>query len=147
MQNSKGIAKSIGIIVIAFIAGLAISTVLGDLIDFVKFSAARVQSALIISKAQKSVAAQDFLQGQKEYERALKKISQSNKKLHAKTKNNLAMCVFLHAKKNQNKKEMIRALLIFKEASALFKELNDDGSVKEVETNVNEAQKQVDFID
>ncbi|MDR3113226.1 MAG: hypothetical protein LBU09_02505 [Endomicrobium sp.] len=136
--------KSAGIIITAFIAGLAISTILGDLIDFVKFSAARIESAYIISKAQKFAAAQDFLQAQKEYEKALKKISPSNKKLIAKTKNNLALCAFLQAEKNQNKEEMIKSVLIFKESLELFKEISDDKSVKETETNISEAQTAID---
>ena len=133
--------KPAGIIIIAFIAGLAISVVLGDIIDFVNFSAARVQSAYIISKAQKAAAAENFLQAQKEYEKALEKIRPSNKKLLAKTKNNLAMCVFLEAEKNENKREMLRSILIFQESLDLFKELNDAESIKEVETNIKEAEK------
>jgi tetratricopeptide (TPR) repeat protein len=127
--------------VIAFIAGLAISTVLGDLIGFVNNYSARMQSAYIISKAQKAAAAEDFLQAQKEYERALEKIRPSNKKLLAKTKNNLAMCVFLQAEKNQNKRGMLGAVLIFQEALELFKEINDAKAAAEAETNIEEAQK------
>ena len=134
--------KPAGIIIIAFIAGLAISVVLGDIIDFVNFSAARVQSAYIISKAQKAAAAENFLQAQKEYEKALEKIRPSNKKLLAKTKNNLAMCIFLEAEKNENKREVLKSVLIFQEALELFKEINDAESIKEVETNIKEAERQ-----
>jgi tetratricopeptide (TPR) repeat protein len=138
--------KSIGFAAAAFIAGLAISLVIGDLIDFVKFSAARISGAYIISKAQKSAAAGNFLQAQKEYERALTKISPSNKKLLAKTKNNLALCVFLPAEQNQNRKEMFKSVLIFQEALELFKELGAAQSVKEVEINIKEAQTAIDNL-
>jgi hypothetical protein len=70
----------------------------------------------------------------------LKKISPSNKKLLAKTKNNLAMCIFLNAEKNQNKEEMEKAVLIFKESLELFKALDDANSIKEVETNMSTAE-------
>jgi hypothetical protein len=86
------------------------------------------------------------LQAQKEYENALTKISPSNKKLIAKTKNNLALSVFLFAQKNQDKREMLKSVLIFQEALELFKEIGDSQSSKEVETNIKEAQTAVDNL-
>ncbi|MCL2390425.1 MAG: hypothetical protein FWD54_07380 [Endomicrobia bacterium] len=133
--------KAFATIIIGFIAGLAISGVLGDIIVAVNNSAGRMSSAWTISKADKFAAGGNFSQAAAEYENALKKIKPENKKLIAKVKNNLALCVFNVADTAKDPKGIEKSLSIFSESLELHKELNDSESVKQTETNISEAEK------
>ena len=133
--------KAFATIVIGFIAGLAISGVLGDIIVAVNNSAGRISSAWTISKADKFAAGGNFLQAEIEYEKALGKISPENKKLTAKVKNNLALCVFNVADAAKDAEGIAKSLSIFSQSLELHKELNDLESVKQVETNIKEAER------
>jgi len=132
--------KQLATVIIGFIAGLAISGVLGDLIVAVNNSAGRISSAWSISKAEKYVAGGNFEAASAEYEKALKKINPDNKKLLAKTENNLAMCVFSIADKKNDALGIKRSIGIFSESLALSKETGDSQSISQVETNINEAE-------
>ncbi|MCL1972867.1 MAG: hypothetical protein FWG57_07785 [Endomicrobia bacterium] len=133
--------KVLATIVIGFIAGLAISGVLGDIIVAVNNSAGRISSAWTISRAEKFAAGGNFAQAAAEYEKALKKIKPENKKLIAKVKNNMALSIFAEADKEGNAERIRESLEMFSESLALHKELNDSESIKQVETNIEEAIK------
>ena len=128
-------------IIIGFIAGLAISGVLGDLIVFANNSAGRVSAALSVSRAEKLIAGGNFEQAAYQYRKALKKINPENKKLTAKTKNNLGICVFTVAEQKRDTEGVKEAILIFLESLEIYKEMSDAESVKQVETNIFEAKE------
>ncbi|MDR1941586.1 MAG: hypothetical protein LBQ47_04600 [Endomicrobium sp.] len=137
--------KQLSIVVIMFIAGLAVSTVLGDLIDIAGNCADRVSCAWLISKASRAAAGGNYLQARKDYEKAIEKINPSNKSLLAKTKNNLAICIFAMADGGKDPASKAKAsaesILIFSQSLELFKELGDLERIKEVEKNIEEAAK------
>lgn len=127
-------------IIIGFIAGLAVSGVIGDMIVAVNNAAGRVTSAWSVSKAEKYIAGGDYSKAVKEYKKAEKKISPSNKKLLAKVKNNMALSIFTEADKEQNIENIRESIEMFAESLDLYKELNDSESIKQVETNIKEAR-------
>lgn len=127
-------------IIIGFIAGLAVSGVIGDMIVAVNNAAGRVTSAWSVSKAEKYIAGGDYSKAVKEYKKAEKKISPSNKKLLAKVKNNMALSIFTEADKEQNIENIRESIEMFAESRDLYKELNDSESIKQVETNIKEAR-------
>ncbi|MCL2145405.1 MAG: tetratricopeptide repeat protein [Endomicrobia bacterium] len=133
--------KPIITIAVGFIAGLAISGVLGDIIIVVNSAAGRVTSAWNVSRAEKYISADNFSEAVKEYEKALKKIRSGNKKLLAKIKNNMALCVFTQADKENNLEKIKESITMFAESLELYKELGDAESIKQVETNIEEARK------
>ncbi|MCL2335103.1 MAG: hypothetical protein FWC57_03460 [Endomicrobia bacterium] len=133
--------KPVATIIVGFIAGLAISGVLGDIIVAVNNSAGRISAAWSISKAEKYAAGGNFESASAEYEKALKKINPGNKKLLAKTKNNLAMCVFSIADANKDAAAIKKSIEIFSQSLALYKDAGDTESISQVETNLKEAEK------
>ncbi|MCL2485062.1 MAG: hypothetical protein FWF00_05630 [Endomicrobia bacterium] len=128
-------------IIIGFIAGLAISGVLGDIIVGINNSAGRISSAWTVSRADKFAAGGNFSQAITEYEKALKKIKPKNKKLIAKVKNNLALSIFNISEPAKYQAGVEEALLIFAESLELYKEINDVEGINQVETNIKEAGK------
>ncbi len=132
--------KTIATIIIGFIAGLAISGVLGDMIVAVNNSAGKVSAAWSVSRAEKHVAGGNFSSAITEYEKALKKIKPQNKKLMAKVKNNLAMCLFAVADDAKDVKGIENSLTVFSESLEIYKEMSDTESIKQVENNISEAQ-------
>ena len=131
--------KQIAVIIIGFIAGLAISGVLGDLIVVVSNSVGRISSAWSVSQAEREIAGGNFLQAQKHYEKALQKIDPQNKKLLAKTKNNYALAIYYDAAENNDAAQIEKSREIFKEALMLYEELGDEASAQEVEENIKTA--------
>ena len=127
-------------IIIGFIAGLALSVVLGDIIVAVNTSAGRISAAWMVSRAEKQIAGGNFYKAVEEYEKALPKISPKNIKLLAKVKNNLALCKFTIADNDKDSKGIEEAVLMFSESLELYKEMRDTESIKQVETNIQEAQ-------
>jgi tetratricopeptide (TPR) repeat protein len=134
-------------IVIGFIAGLVVSGVLGDLIIVAKNSVVRIYCAWEIVSAEKMVAAGDFSNAISEYENVLKYISPENKKLLAKTKNNLAMSVFSAADKEKNRRSLQKSIEIFDEALALYREINYAEGVKQVEINIQTAKSVLESLE
>jgi tetratricopeptide (TPR) repeat protein len=132
--------KPVITIIAGFIAGLAISGVLGDMIVAVNNAAGRVSSAWYVSKAEKHIAGGNFTQAVNEYEKALKKIKPSNKKLLAKVKNNMALSIFTEADKEKNIEKIKESAVMFAESLEIYKELNDSESIKQVVTNIKEAE-------
>jgi len=139
-------AKPIVTIIVGFIAGLVISGVLGDIIIIVNNAAGRVTSAWSVSKAERHISGGNFSKAVKEYEKALKKISPDNKRLIAKIKNNMALSIFTEADKEGNAERIRESLEMFSEPLALYKELNDAESIKQVETNIEEARRVLDEL-
>ena len=128
-------------IIVGFIAGLVISGVLGDIIVALNNAAGRITSAWSVSRAEKYVSGGDFYKAEKEYENALKKINPDNKKLIAKVKNNMALSVFAQAANDKNSDRIKESIAIFSQSLDLYKELNDSESIKQVETNIEQARK------
>ena len=132
--------KQLATILIGFIAGLVISGVLGDIIVAVNTSAGRISAAWMVSRAEKHIAGGNFSKAVEEYEKALPKISLKNKKLLAKVKNNMALSKFTLADNGKDREGIEEAILMFSESLELYKELGDTESIKQVETNMQEAQ-------
>jgi tetratricopeptide (TPR) repeat protein len=131
--------KPVVTIIVGFIAGLAISGVLGDMITAANNAAGRISSVWSVSRAEKYIAGGNFAKAVKEYDKALKKINPSNKKLLAKVKNNMALSAFTEADKAGNAGKIRESLVMFAESLDLYKELNDSESIAQVETNIKEA--------
>ncbi|AKL98290.1 hypothetical protein [Endomicrobium proavitum] len=128
-------------IIIGFIAGLAISGVLGDLIIAASSSAGRISSAWSISKAEKFYAGGNFSESLNEYEKALGKVKPDNKKLIAKIKNNQALNVFAIADKAKDKSQIKKSLELFNESLKIYEEIKDTQGAAEVNVNIGEAKK------
>jgi hypothetical protein len=137
MKKSSNLALTI---IIGFIAGLAISGILGDIIVMANKSVGKISSAWAVKRAERQISGGNFAAAVREYEKALKKISPANKKLLAKIKNNMALCIFTEADKDGNASEIERSVKMFSESLDLYKELNDAESISQVETNINEAE-------
>ena len=135
--------KPLATIIIGFIAGLAISGVLGDLIVAVNKAAGRASVAWTVSKAQKAFTAGDYSLAYSRYQKALKNIPPNNKILLAKTKNNAALSLFNLSYDEKNIIGVENAISIFNESLAIYKEIPDLENAKQVETNIAEAQKAV----
>jgi len=139
--------KALATIIIGFIAGLAISGVLGDLIDLGRFCAGRIQAAWLTSMAANDLAGAKYSAAAKKYSKALTKISPKNKNLTAKTKSNLALSILLQAQQDNDKEAAQSALLIFHEALELFKEIPDEQKAQETQTNIQEAEKIIEALE
>ena len=135
--------KKIAYIALFFLTGIIISWFLGDLIEVISGSAGKLTAARDISAAQEYYAGGNYSQALDEYKKALDKISPSDKKLLAKVKNNMALCVFQTAFDNKDVKGMRDSLPLFEESLALYKEVGDTESAQQVETNIAEAKKQI----
>ncbi|MDR1696467.1 MAG: hypothetical protein LBR69_07600 [Endomicrobium sp.] len=138
--------KAFATVLIGFIAGLAISGVLGDIIVAVNNSAGRISSAWAVAKADKSAAGGNFSQAAIQYEKALVKINPENKKLTAKVKNNLALSVFNVADAAKDAEGIKKSISVFSQSLELHKELNDPESVEQTETNIKEAEAALNLL-
>lgn len=132
--------KALATILIGFIAGLALSVVLGDIIVAVNTSAGRISAAWIVSRAEKHIAGGNFSKAIEEYEKALPKIGPKNIKLLAKVKNNLALSKFTVADNEEDRKGIEEAVLMFSQSLEYYRQLGDAQSIKQTETNMQEAQ-------
>jgi len=133
--------KKLATVLVGFIAGLAISGVLGDLIVAVHNSAGRISAARSISRAEKDYAGGNFSEGLIEYEKALGKIKPDNKILLAKVKNDMGLGEFNLAAENKDAARMEKSILLFKDALALYKETGNAELAAQTQTNLNTAQK------
>jgi tetratricopeptide (TPR) repeat protein len=134
---------------IGFVFGLVISGVLGDLLSTVKNSIQRIYIAWDIAAAEKMYANENFDEASQKYETILKKINPNNKKLIAKTKNNLALSIFAQFEGSGNKDaEMLKKpVKLFEEALSYYEEMKDGEGSRQIKNNLGAAEKILSFLD
>ena len=134
-------------IIVGFIAGLAISGVLGDMIGLIGNAADKVSCAWTVSRAEKYIAGGNFIAAKKEYDKILNNTKSVNKRVLAKVQNNTAMIIFNEGDKQKDAVKIKEALFLFSQSLENYKILNDSESSKEVERNIKEANSVLASLD
>ncbi|MEA5000387.1 MAG: hypothetical protein VB017_00710 [Endomicrobiaceae bacterium] len=128
-------------VIVGFIAGLVISGVLFDAFVYIGKSFNRISVAWTVSKAEKSFSAGRFSDAVLLYEKVLPKINIENKRLYAKTKNNLALSIFRNAELSNNINDVSKSIDIFLEAEQIYLAMNDKELSEQTAKNIQAAQK------
>lgn len=128
-------------VIVGFIAGLVISGVLFDAFVYIGKSFNRISVAWTVSKAEKSFLAGRFSDAVLLYEKVLPKINIENKRLYAKTKNNLALSIFRNAELSNNINDVSKSIDIFLEAEQIYLAMNDKELSEQTAKNIQAAQK------
>lgn len=147
--------KNIAVTVITgFIAGLVISGILFDVINYLGKSFVRVQTAWSVSKAEKAYSDGRFSESVNIYNKIIPKINPENKMLLAKTKNNLALSIIKEIETENNisvtdynkenffsmsseaKEQINNALYLLNEAKDLYLEIDDRKAYSQTLKNI-----------
>ncbi|MFA7074402.1 MAG: hypothetical protein WC234_04350 [Endomicrobiaceae bacterium] len=127
-------------VIVGFIAGLVISGILFDAIVYIGKSFNRISVAWSVSKAEKSFSNERFSDAVLIYEKILPKINPDNKKLYAKTKNNLALSVLKTAEKSGKFEDIDKAIKLFLDAEQIYLEIKDNELAGQTAENIKAAQ-------
>lgn len=128
-------------VIVGFIAGLVISGVLFDAIVYIGKSFNRISVAWSVSKAEKSFANERFSDAVLIYEKILPKINPDNKKLYAKTENNLALSILKTAESSGKFEDIDKAIKLFLDAEQIYLEIKDNELAGQTAKNIIAAQK------
>lgn len=126
-------------VIVGFIAGLVISGILVDVIKYVGKSFNRVSVSWNISKAEKAYSGGRFSDSVLIYKKVLPKISEDNKILLAKTKNNLGLSLYKNYLTTQNKEEITEAMDLMQDAENLYLEAGNKELAEQASQNLVNA--------
>ena len=126
-------------VIVGFIAGLVISGILFDVIKYVGKSFNRASVSWNISKAEKSYSEGRFSDSVLIYKKVLPKISEDNKILLAKTKNNLGLSLYKNYLTTQNKEEITEAMDLMQDAENLYLEAGNKELAEQTSQNLVNA--------
>ena len=126
-------------VIVGFIAGLVISGILVDVIKYVGKSFNRASVSWNISKAEKSYSEGRFSDSVLIYKKILPKISEDNKILLAKTKNNLGLSLYKNYLTTQNKEEITEAMDLMQDAENLYLEAGNKELAEQASQNLVNA--------
>ena len=129
-------------VVVGFITGLVISGILFDVIKYVGKSFNRVSVSWNISKAEKFYSNGRFSDSIFVYKKVIPKIISDNKVLLAKTKNNLALSLYKNYLITKNIEELNESLTLFKEAEAIYLEIDNKELAEQTAKNILAATPQ-----
>ena len=126
-------------VIVGFITGLVISGILFDVIKYVGKSFNRVSVSWNISKAEKAYSDGRFSDSVLIYKKVLPKISEDNKILLAKTKNNLGLSLYKNYLTTQNKEEITEAMDLMQDAENLYLEAGNKELAEQASQNLVNA--------
>ena len=126
-------------VIVGFIAGLVISGILVDVIKYVGKSFNRASVSWNISKAEKAYSEGRFSDSVLIYKKVLPKISEDNKILLAKTKNNLGLSLYKNYLTTQNKEEITEAMDLMQNAENLYLEAGNKELAEQASQNLVNA--------
>ncbi|MBR4632013.1 MAG: hypothetical protein IKO48_01655 [Elusimicrobia bacterium] len=126
-------------VIVGFIAGLVISGILFDVIKYVGKSFNRASVSWNISKAEKSYSEGRFSDSVLIYKKVLPKISEDNKILLAKTKNNLGLSLYKNYLTTQNKEEITEAMDLMQDAEDIYLETGNNELAEQTSQNLVNA--------
>ena len=126
-------------VIVGFITGLVISGILFDVIKYVGKSFNRASVSWNISKAEKSYSEGRFSDSVLIYKKVLPKISEDNKILLAKTKNNLGLSLYKNYLTTQNKEEITEAMDLMQDAEDIYLETGNNELAEQTSQNLVNA--------
>jgi len=128
------------------VAGLVLSGVLADVFSYAAGAYNRLYIARTISKAERMVAADNYEEAIKLYEKAYAKISSSmkdgkNMVLAAKINNNKGLCISKRFERTKNIIDFNEALSLFKEARETYKKIQNGELADQTEKNIKTLEE------